>query len=135
MLDVSRHIDAILLIGCDKSLLAKFHLRDDLVAFLQNVTHPPVEDGLAIIVVVDGVLSYLHGATILHDREFLPGGRTVLPLDTYLPAFSGTLVLHLTILVGELLVSVGVGGQAAPVHNHGIEQHHPVAVLVTHVVH
>ena len=134
MLDISRHIDAILLIGLNKSLLAKFHLQDDPVVFLQNVTHPPVEGGLAINVVADGVLSSLHRATLLPDREFLPGGRTVLPMDTYLPAFCGACLLNLTMIVGELMVGVGVGGQAAPVPDHRVEQQHPVSVLVTHVV-
>ena len=72
MLNVMKHVNAILLIGLDESFLAKFHLGDDPVAFLQNVTHPPVEGGLAINVVADGVLSYLHGVTFLHTREFLP---------------------------------------------------------------
>ena len=59
----------------------------------------------------------------------------VLPLDTHLPTLRGALVLHLAVLVHKPLVSVGIGGQAAPVPNHCVEQHHYVAVLITHVVH
>ena len=105
--------------------MAKFNLRDDPVAFLQNLTYPPVEDWLAINVIVDSVLSSLHRVAFLQDREFHLQSRTILPLDTYLPAFCGTLVLHLPMMVSEHLVGVGVSGQAAPV----------VAILIKHVVH
>ena len=103
VLDISRH--------CDSELLVS-------LASLQDVTGPPFKGRVTTNIIVDSVLSSLYRMTFLHDREFLPQSRTVLPLDTHLPACCGTLVLNLAMLVSELLVGVGVGSQAAPVCNH-----------------
>ena len=111
-----------------------FNLGEDPVALLNDETHPPVEGVLAITILADGVLSSLHRITLFHNRKLLPGGLTILPLDTHLPALCGALVLHLAVPIHELLVSVGVDSQAAPVPYHRVEQHASVAVIVTYVV-